>query len=302
MNPGLQNLIGSIRNIPLNDGLSDDAVIALMNIHLSLMSMIVTNMLEDEFGDPEFHREAMNSLFAICSRRSRSDRSLARSSRMTPAMYHIFCMPDTLFDDRKHNACISRSFRMIAEWRRKAKRSAVLDERNRMIEYGILQSLLEAFAYIVDEDKECDKDFLYLRHRIAEWASEINDDGSWSGISDYDAIRQIDIMIGSSGSNGDKRYDLPIEKSLYYYFDKITDNRNQNIDCHTLFHLYWTMMWGFNQPDYQKIDTVTERAAGIIDSCTSGGDEWLWYAAVIIDRECVRIHNEIKREIQEYGA
>ena len=49
MNPELQNLIVSIRNIPLNDNLSDDAVIALMNIHLSLMSMIIANMLEDEF-------------------------------------------------------------------------------------------------------------------------------------------------------------------------------------------------------------------------------------------------------------
>ena len=195
-------------------------------------------------------------------------------------------MPDTIFDERKHNACISRSFRMIDEWHKKMKISVVLDEKACIIEYGILQSLLDAFTYIVDENKKCDKDFLYLRHRIEEWASEINDDGSWSGISDYDAIRQIDIMIGNSGFNGDNRFDIPIEKSLYYYCDKITDNHY--IDCHTLFQLYWTMMWSFNRPDYQKIDTATKRAARIMDSYVSGRDEWLWYAAIIIDRECVK--------------
>lgn len=291
----MQNLIGEIRNIPLNDSLSDDAVIALMNIHLSLMSMIVANMLEDEFGNPEFHREAMNRLFAICGRRSRGDQSLARSSRMTPAMYNILCMPDTIFDERKHNACISRSFRMIDEWHRKMKNSAALDEKARIIEYGILRSLQEAFAFIVDENRKCDRDYLYLRHRVAEWASGINDDGSWSGISDYDALRQIDIMIGNSAFNGDSRCDIPIEKSLCYYFDKITGNHY--IDCHTLFRLYWTMMWGTNRPDYQKIDTVAKRAAGIMDSYPSGGDEWLWYAAVVIDRECVGINNDIKQGI-----
>ncbi|MCH5216313.1 MAG: hypothetical protein J1F10_05180 [Muribaculaceae bacterium] len=59
MNKELSNIILSIRDIPLNEKLSDNAVIALMNIHLSLMNLIIPNMLEDEYGCAEFHSEAM---------------------------------------------------------------------------------------------------------------------------------------------------------------------------------------------------------------------------------------------------
>lgn len=301
MNTTLANLIGTIRTIPLHDGLSDDAVVALTNIHLSIMTMIVANGLEEEYGSAEFHRNAMEQLFAICRKRSAGNQTLARSSRMTPAMYHVFTMPNTIVDVRKHNSCLNRSFRMVDEWCEKTKNARTLDENSRITEYGVLQCLLEAFIYIVDEDKETDKDYLFLKRRIEDWASELDDNGGWSGLSDYEAVKRINIMLGNSNANGDNRFDAQIEKALWFYYDRITEI--ECVDCQTLYDLYWALMWGIECKDSKKIDTITDCAVRMFESPFAvDRDKRLWYMAVLIDRECVRINKEIKQKMLAFSA
>ena len=301
MGSSLKEYIEEIRSIPIDNRLSDDAVVALMNIHLSIMTMIVANMLEDEYGSAEVHREAMEKLFEICRRRSAGNQTLTRSSRMTPAMYNIFCMPDTVFDDRKHNTFLNRSFRMADDWHEKIKDMRFLDKNARIIEYGVLQSILDAFIYVVDEDKKTDKDYLYLNRRIEEWASVLDDNGSWSDLSDYEAVRRINIMLGNSNTNGDNRFDAQIEKALWLYFDRITGN--ECIDCQTLFYLYWALMWEIECSDDRKINTITDCALRMLQSPYAvDADKRLWYMSVIIDRKCCRINKEIKQKMLAYSA
>lgn len=301
MGKTLKEYIEEIRSIPIDESLSDEAVIALMNIHLSVMSMIVANMLEEEYGDAKLHREAMYKLFAVCRKRSTGSQALARCSRMTPAMYNIFYMPDAQFDDRRHTACLTRTFRMADEWRKRTDGPHLLDEKARMTEYGVLQSILEAFVYVVEEDKEADKDYLWLKQRIGDWASGLGDNGGWSGLSDHEAVRRLNIMVGNANTNGDSRFDAQIEKALWYYYDVITDK--DLVDCHTLFYLYWALVWGIGCQDDQKIDTLANRAVQMAGSpFVVDRDVRLWYMAVLIDRECVRINKEVKQKMLAYSA
>lgn len=278
----LKKYIEAIRTIPIDENLSDDAVIALTNIHLSLMSMFE--------GDVALHREAMDKLFAICRKRSTSNQSLSRSSRMTPAMYNVLCMPDTVFDDRKHNSCMNRSFRIAEEWRKKA----TVDEKSRITEYGVLQSIMNAFVYVVDEDTQSDRDFCYLSQRIAEWSSELNTDGSWRDVSDYGAVRRLDIMIVYSNTYGDNRFD--IQKALRHYFNKII--KAKGVDSQTLFYLYRTI----DPADEHTANRVAERAIQLSEPYKQGSAEWLWYMAVVIDRECEKINNDIKEKMLAHTA
>lgn len=301
MGKSLKEYIEEIRSIPIDNSLSDDAVIALMHIHLSLMSMIVANMLEDEYGNPEHHREAMEKLFAICSRRSANNQCLMRRSRVLPAMYNFFCMPDTVLDGRKYNFYLNRSFRMMDEWHEKTKYTRTLDEKTRIIKYGVLQCIIYTFIYVVDEDKKTDKDLLYLKRCIEEWTSELNDNGCWCGISNYEAMRRINIMIGNSNTNSDNRFDAQIEKALSVYFDIITSN--DCIDCKTLFYFYWALMWGIECHDKQQVDTITDCAIRMLKSPFAvDRDKRLWYMTVLIDRECVRINEEIKQKMLACSA
>lgn len=298
MDTALYELIASVRAIPVDDRLSDDAVVALMHIHLSVMTMIVANMLEDEYGDAECHREAMEQLFAICSRRSESRQPLARRSRMIPAMYHYFCMPDALFDERKHDVCLRCTYRMADEWQEKTREARPLDEKARTVEYGVLQSILEAFAYVVDEDREADKDFLYLKRRIGEWASELDGNCCWNGLSDEETLLRIGIMAGHSDTNGDSRFDAQIDKALEACFDRIIGR--DAVEARTLFGLYHALMWNAGRRDGRKTDTVAALAARMLGS--ADGDRRLWCMAVCIDRACARINDEIKRQMLAYST
>ena len=301
MGKSLKEYIEEIRSIQIDNSLSDVAVIALMNIHISIMSMIIANMLEEEYGSAEIHRNAMENLFAICRQRSANNQTLARCSRMTPAMYNVFCIPDIVFDDRKHNSCLNRSFRMADEWHEKIKDSRPLDKNARIIEYGVLQSILDAFIYVVDEDKETDKDYLYLKRRIEDWALVLDNNGSWSDLSDYEAVRRLNIMLGHSNTNGDNRFDAQIEKALWFYYDRITSN--DCINCQTLFYLYWALMWGIECRDNQKIDAISNSAIQMLDyPFDVVQNNRLWYMAVLIDRECIKINHGIKQKLPAYSA
>lgn len=80
------------------------------------------------------------------------------------------------------------------------------------------------------------RNYIYLIRRIGEWSSDLDDSGCWSGISDYEAMRRLDIMIGNSYCCGDIRFDGQIERSTSSYFDRIMDS--DCADSRTLFYLY----------------------------------------------------------------
>lgn len=300
INTELLDLIRSIRAISLNNKLSDEATFALTNIHLSLMNMIVVNMLEDEYGNPMFHREAIEKLFSICCQRSASHQSLSRRCRMTPILYSIFYMPDTIYDDHKFNIFYKRAVRIFNDWRGKFGNCASLNAKARTLEYDILRSHMDSFAYVIDEDKVDNAEFLYIKHRISDWALELNNEGRWATISDYEAMRRIDIMTGNSNTHGDNHYDAQIEKAQCFYFNKLTND--DHIDCRAMYYLYRTMLWGICTPDYEKIDIIAKRACCQIDSHAIGSDEWLWLASIVIDSECVKIYRNVQLQLIAYSA
>ena len=283
----LSKYIRSVSDIRLDDSLSDDAAVALTNIHLSVLTLPAADTECGEYADASFHRGALERLFAICRKRSGANQTLARSSRMTPAMYNALSIPDTLFDGRKHRSCLKRSFRMADEWYDKTKGAGMTWDRGmRITEYGILQSLLDAFVHVVDRNKDAERDYLYLRRRMGDWASELDGGGGWSGISDYEAMRRLNIMLGNSNTNGDSRFDSHIERALRYYYDRIMCM--ESVDCRTLYYLYWAMMWGAGGPCTEKTDAIGDCARRMLDTPDAlDRDKRLWFMAVCIDRECV---------------
>lgn len=300
MGKSLKQYTEEIASIVIDDSLSDDAVAALTNIHLSVMTMIAANLLEDEYGSVRSHREAMEKLFAICRKRSAGNQSILRRSRIIPTMYAILDMPDTVFDYRKQNMCFSRLCRLADQWHSKTKNADSTTEKERIAEYGLLDGIIREFRYADDADKMADSDYLFLKRRISEWCSEINDDGCWAGLPDYEAARRIDIMTGYSNSNNDSSFDSHIETARRFYSAKVLSDKY--CDGHTLFYLYWAMMQGVDRLGGHNADLIAEYAARMCESHPRSSKEWLWYAAVIIDRYCDKVNSNIKRQLLAYSA
>ena len=293
----LKRHIEAVDAMNIDGRLTDEAVVALMNIHLSVANLIVANNLETEYGSAAPHREAMNRLFAICHRRCRSNQTLARRSRMIPALYNLFSMPDVVFDEHRDRMVEHCAWRAIDEWQKKYDTTKQpLTEPERRTEYGILRCIIETMRYVVEEDKLVQQDFRYMQQRVETWASEMNADGSWDGITPSEALQRIDIMTDNANIYDDARFNAAIERARNRCFGQIISH-NSNTTSRELFLLYWALIWGIGQPDWTRAEAVTKRAAEQLNACPEGSDEYLWSLAVCMDCTCIKLNHDIKMQM-----
>ena len=238
----LKKYIAEANAIETGRTLSDDAVEALMEIHLSVAGMAavggesgyvsgnagsangesVSGRGEAWYGSVAFHRAAIERLFGICLRRCRSNSSLERRSRLVPVLYNIFHMPDVAFDVRRDIMVARRACRVIEEWQSKANNSSrSFTEEERRTEYGILNCIIESMRYAAEEDKLENPAFQYMRSHVETWAEELNAAGSWEGIGTGEALQRIDVMTGNSNVHDDNRFDALIMKARSRCFERI---------------------------------------------------------------------------------
>ena len=232
----------ALRQLPPKEGMSDEALAALMEAHLSVAKMTavdgdsgyvsgnagsangesVSCRGEAWYGSVAFHRAAIDRLFGLCLRRCRSNSSLERRGHLVPVLYNIFHMPDAAFDVRREMMVGRRACRAIEEWLSKAgDTSRPFTEEERRTEYGILNCIIESMRYAADEDKFGNPAFQYMRGRVETWARELGADGSWEGINIGEALQRIDVMTGNSNVHGDTRFDALIVKARDRCFERI---------------------------------------------------------------------------------
>lgn len=287
----LAGQINEIRAFRIDDRLTDEAVVALMNIHLSVANLIVANNLETEYGSAAPYREAMNRLFAICHKRCRSNQTLARRSRMIPALYTCSPCPmpcstntETAWSNTAHGA-------LSTNGRRNTTRQP-FTEPERRTEYGILRCIIETMRYVVEEDKLVQQDFRYMQQRVETWASEMNADGSWDDITPSEALQRIDIMTGNANIYDDARFNAAIERARRRCFEQIISH-DSNTTARELFLLYWTLIWGIGQPDWTRAEAVAACAAERLNAGPAGSDKYLWSLAVCMDCTCMKLNHDI---------
>lgn len=298
----LAGQINEIRAFRIDDRLTDEAVVALMNIHLSVANLIVANNLETEYGSAAPHREAMNRLFSICHKRCRSNQTLARRSRMIPALYNLFAMPASVFDEHRDRMVEHCVWRAVDEWKKKHDTTRQpFTEPERRTEYGILHCIIEATRYMVEEDKPAQPDFRYMRQRVEAWASEMNADGSWDGITTGEALQRIDIMTGNANIYDDTRFNAAIEQARSRCFEQVISH-GTDPTARELFMLYRTLIWGIGQPDRTRTEAVAARAAEQLNTCPAGSDEYLWSLALCMDCTCMKLNRDIKMQMLAQSA
>lgn len=196
MNRQLKDSIDAVRTIRIGDHLSDDAVVALMDIHRNLAEIEALGL--SAYGHSGEHRQAVEHLYAICLRRSAAHQTLARRCRMIPSLFTLFVLPDTPVDERRLAVCLNRAFKVAAQWRSGT-------ETDGMLACDALRCLVEAFAYVPEEDRKTDPDYRFLQQMATRWLSEMQPDGSWPGLPDREALRRLDLLSGFLSLSGDIR-------------------------------------------------------------------------------------------------
>ena len=298
MNPELLHLIDSIREIPLNDRLSDDAVIALSRSYVSMQNLVVANGMEPTYGNRKEFEKALDILYRICRQRCRYSQPFARRSRMTPVLYMIVYMQMYGVALQKSRECEELMSNLVNEWMRcletHAERTAV---------YSVLRCISNLFCYVSEHDRENDLNFLWFKQRIGDWAVTVSGAGKWDGISASEALCRIEVMSRNANMFLDTSNDEVIEQVRTSYCKSILGQlhrsngkplRNYGL---TLFMLYEVMMWGISPVNNEIINAIARCAIRLVTQYPQGSDEWLLYQSTILDWLCMQVTAEIQNQM-----
>ena len=303
VNTELSNLIKEIRNIPLNDTLSDDALIALSRSYVSMQNLVVANNLDSEYGNRREFEKALDILYRICSKRCQANQPFARRCRMTSVLHMIVNMQMRGVDERKSRQCDDLMWRIVDEWMQnpdvRADRESVC---------GVLRCIANLYCYAADSDRREAKDCRWFAERVGDWAALTDDDGRWQGVSSCEALCRIEVMSRNSNMFLDTSYDELIETSRTNYCKSVLTalRRGEGGSVRkcglVLFMLYEVMMWGVGEPDFEAVDAIAESAKRHASVSTSGSDEWLLCQSTVLDRLCMRAGEEIQGQRLAYTA
>ena len=296
----LDESIAEIDRLSRNENLSDDMVCALMSIYLSLSNMAVVIQSVEESEETRYYRQAIERLSNICEHRCVDNQSIERRCRMTSILYQSFDAPDTMLDERKYVRCVERMYQILSEWRKgQQEESSHHSDMQNKYQYGILRCIVEVYADVIEEDKQSDEDFLYLKGIISDWSKELLPSGRWIGLSDREAMLRLDIMTRYSNLHSDDRYEAEISKASRYYSSRITGNAES--DGQTIYHLYQTLTSGLVSEEI-TVDRVVSLAARKSEAYSERSEDRLWCLAVCIDRESVRIIRDVKLRLIAQSA
>ena len=298
MNGELLNLIKEIRDIPLNDKLSDDALIALSRSYVSMQNLVVANNLDSVYGNRREFEKALDILYRICSKRCQTNQSFARRCRMTPVLYIIVYMQMRVVDMKKSRECFGLMWDIVDEWMTRPDTHA-----DRDCVYGVLRCIASLHNYTAGNDRNNASEFLWFKQRVSDWAVSMNDEGRWDGIPSSEAVCRIEVMSRNSNMFLDTSNDESLEKSRTSYCKSILGSlhysnrmplRNFGL---TLFMLYEVMMWGVGTPDYELANEIAESAKQQAEQYPCGSDEWMLYQSTVLDRLCMRVGEEIQEQM-----
>ena len=209
INGELSGLIMSIRDIRLNDSLSDDALIALSRSYVSMQNLVVANGLDSEYGSRKEFEKALDILFRICHRRCQSNQPFARRSRLLPLLHGLVTLPMRVAELRRVQECNGLMWQLVDEWMQNPEMHA-----ERMSVSVVLRCIAAMWGGVADEERTAgNAEVLWFRQRIGDWASLLSGECRWDGVASDEALCRIEVMSRNSnlfldGSN-DELIELP---------------------------------------------------------------------------------------------
>lgn len=286
-------LIGAIKNIPTDERLSDSALAALSAINATLYQLVVSEDLEAEYGNRRQYRDKIEELYRI-GRQRYEKKDCTGKSRILPVLYDIaYRLP--LSDSRKLEQCETAAFRLIKSYLQEN------DKQEWQTEHGILKCIENAYRHTTEDDRESEE-YTYFKRRIAAWISEWNAVGSWTGVSEREALSRLEILVRNSETLLDDTYDAEIAKIHEYYYRKAEKSGSAE-DIYALALLYETTVEITGLKERRsKRKHLAETAENKLSETAVGSDEWWYSHSVLIKEKSLQLSEEIQDTVIAHTA
>ena len=281
-------LIGAIKNAAMDERLSDSALAALSKIYATLYHLVVCEDLEAEYGNRRQYRDKLEQLYRI-GRQRYEKKDCSEKCRLLPVLYDIvYRLP--LSDERKLAQCDVVAFQVIEKYLHED------GKQEWQTEHGILKCIENAYRHTTEDDRESEE-YTYFKHRIATWISDWNAVGSWTVVSEREAMSRLEILVRNSETLLDDTHDAEIAEIHEYYYRKAEKSSSAE-DIYALSLLYETTVEITGLKERRsKRKHLAEMAENKLSKSAVGSDEWWHSLSVLIKERSLQLSEKMQESV-----
>ncbi len=195
-------------------GTRDEDIYAHIRIYYALYFMVSVNSLDGEYGDRQNYAHQLKSLLRMVSRRINLRKNSTDKAELADmAMFMAGCCNAVSNQDLQNkywHLIAGLTDRFVADYDAERVESKDLFVFMRLI-------FVQWYGLVLEEGEELPESLVFAQQKVAEWMQALSEDGSWTNLSEEEALQRILLASRNSSVMLDRQYDAAIDKAYQHY-------------------------------------------------------------------------------------
>lgn len=278
----LDDIWSSVKAVRIDHSLSDERLLHLSRIHLSLHELNAYIRRDDAAGKRSAILYRIERLFDECVSRCRGCDDSGRLGRFAPLLYRLASPCLMPVKDERLCSCDTVAEHLVDLW---VKQESFSWEED----HGAMRAVIELTSMLDKPERECDPAFRKYRNVLSLWNATLSGTHTWDdNTSDTEALGRLVIMNLNSATLPDGTSDDSLSQSYLYYKRKLGDG---NIPLSALFLLLEleleNRITNGQGTDMHMIGVIRKTALEHIRDCAPERDDYWLLLSVLTECICM---------------
>ncbi len=210
----IQSVWLEIQDLPIGSNLSDEKLLAIGRICLSLHTQHTCIRWDEEENKRFRILHKISEVFDECSYRCHDCTDMSRLGRFVPMMYSL-ATPCLIVPKEERLLKCDRITGRLLDWWTKSTSVHWKEEHNAM------RSAMEILGVLDPTERKNDTVFLKCECILTDWFQTLSKKHEWKNISDLEALSRLEIISFASGCVFDFIKDEILSQSYQHYKQQI---------------------------------------------------------------------------------
>lgn len=276
----LDDIWSKVKAVRIDHDLSDERLLHLGRIHLSLHELNAYIRRDDASGKRSAILHRIERLFDECVIRCRDCDDSGRLGRFVPLLYRLAKPSLVPIKDEWLYSCDTVAGHLVDLW---VKHESFPWEGV----HGAMRAVIEQTSMLDESERENTPAFRKYRSELAAWYNSFSGIYVWENVSDIEALGRLAIMGLNSGMLLDSTFDDTLSRSYLYYKQKMSQGKIPLSVLFLLLELELENRIANGQgTDMHMIGVIRKTALEHIRDCASERDDDYWLLLSVLT-ECI---------------
>jgi len=276
----LDDIWSRVKAVPIDHDLSDERLLHLGRIHLSLHELNAYIRPDDAAGKRSAILHRIERLFDECVFRCRDCDDSGRFGHFVSLLYRLAraCLVPIKYEWL--HSCDTVAEHLANLW---VEQESFSWEET----HGAMRAIIELTSMLDESERKCDPAFRKYRNELVAWSESLSENYAWDNVPDIEALGRLAIMSLNSAMLLDETSDDSLSQSYLYYKRKMSDG---NIPLSALFLLLEleleNRITNGQETDMHMIGVIRKTALEHMKDCAPERDDDYWLLLSVLT-ECM---------------